>query len=569
MQILIVDDDVVDRENVKRSLFKSAVKCSIEEAVDVDTALAMCNEKQFDVVLLDYRLPKRDGIELLLELRSKSDICSEVVVMMSNSEDEALALECLQAGAQDFVLKKEITAAKLRRTILQAGKRFELELELRESFQRVKRLAERDVLTNLANRYLFDETFKLAVANHQRKSSKLALLLFDVDNFKLINDSFGHSAGDALLQGICKRIATVLRDDEMFARLGGDEFAILLTNLASPYDAARLAERVRLSLNTPFTLEGHEVSASVSIGIAVYQAEGGNSTEELLRYADIAMYRSKRKGRGQISFFEQGMQDHIERRLTLENGLAQALQKREFFLCYQPMFNVQSKALEGFEALIRWQSAQGLIMPDEFIPVSEQSHQIIGIGRWVLSEAVRQLGLWNRGRSIPLRMAINISANQLADTDLPSITKALCAEHHIEPDLLEFELTETALLDNSSVRVATLEALVGLGCSLALDDFGTGYSSIAHLQNTPLSTVKLDRSMMPSADEAGKSTALLNGLVAMLKELNLSIVAEGVETRAHEQLCQTLGVHRLQGFYYCEGVSAQNITQRYLGKKGK
>jgi len=564
MHILIVDDDIVDRESIKRSLSQSTVQCSIEDAIDADSAAEMCRDQHFDIVLLDYSLPKRDGIELLIELRQKSSIDSEVIVMMSNSEDEKLALECIQAGAQDFLLKKEISGAKLGRTILQSQKRFELEQELRKSFERVKQLAERDSLTNLANRYLFDETFKVAVANNQRNHSKLAILVFDVDNFKLVNDSFGHQVGDELLRSICKRLSDILRGDEMFARLGGDEFVILMTNLRSLHDAARVANRIKLCLKKAFFIDGHEVMASVSIGISVYHEGCGSSADEVFRYADIAMYRSKRKGRGNISFFEQGMQEKTQRRLLLENGLSQALEKREFHLCYQPVFNAQSLKLEGFEALIRWQTSQGLISPDEFIPVAEQTLHIVEIGNWVISEAIRQLGIWNGSRTKPLRMAINISAKQLSEDLLATNIEALCVEHNVSPHLLDIELTETALFKSSRESVAVLKSIVDLNCNLALDDFGTGYSSISHLQNTPLTIVKLDKSLMPSGEGDKKTAALLKGLVQMLNALGLTIVAEGIETLEHQQLCQSLGVHRLQGFYYSAGLSPDEITTKYL-----
>jgi diguanylate cyclase (GGDEF)-like protein len=565
MEILIVDDDAVDRESVKRSLLSSSFDCDISEAFDVDTASAMCAEKKFDIILLDYQLPKRDGIELLLELRKKDTVDLEIVVMMSNSEDEKLALSCIQAGAQDFLLKKEITAAKLRRTILQAQKRFELEKELQDSFQRVKRLAERDSLTDLANRYLFDETFKVSVANHKRSHLMLALILFDVDNFKLINDSYGHSIGDQLLQEICKAISTTLRGDELFARIGGDEFTIMLSNLHSPHEAAQVAKRIHRSINKPFMINGHEITTSISIGISVHDKYHAKSAEELLKYADIAMYRSKRKGRGLISFFEEGMQEQTQRRLMLESGLSQALNKHEFVLHYQPVFDLEATALLGFEALIRWQSEGGLVSPDEFIPVAEQAHYINDIGRWVIAEAVHQLSTWNNNRAVPLTMAINISPMQLSDKELPNIIESLCKEYDVAPSLLEFELTETALMNNDNTKTQALSNILALNCSLALDDFGTGYSSISHLQNTPLKTVKIDRSLMPlEGSDDKKQTALLTGLVQMIKALDLSVVAEGIETAAHESLCRTLGVDRVQGYYYSPGLSSNEIAERYL-----
>ncbi|SIS40927.1 GGDEF domain-containing response regulator [Neptunomonas antarctica] len=572
MRVLIVDDDIVDRESVRRSLLKSSFNCSITEAMDVDTALSMCNAQYFDVILLDYRLPQRNGVELLLELKLKHRLNSksEVVVMMSNSEDEDIALHCIECGAQDFLLKNEITGAKLRRTILQAQKKGALEQELLDSFKRVKKLAEQDSLTHLANRYLFDVTLKTEVNNNQRDLSGLAIILFDVDNFKLINDTLGHHTGDELLKGVCARITDVLRGTELFARLGGDEFAILLTNQHSHVDVARIANRIQLSMRAPFIIDEKEVKTTISIGISVGQKDKKATAEELLKFADIAMYRAKREGRGLISFFEETMHEQTQRRLTLENNLSKAIVNNEFFLVYQPVFNTSDMSLTGFEALIRWQSPTELISPAEFIPIAEKSHQIVQIGRWVVSQAIQQIAAWNTLLTQPLKMAINLSGAQLRDKEFIPLVERLCRTHNVSPSFIEFELTETTLLEINDVTHAFLNDIIALGCTLALDDFGTGYSSISHLHNTPLSCVKLDKSMLPngqhnpSKHDRDKKVTLMTGLVKMLQTLDLVIVAEGVETEENEQLCKSLGITKVQGFYYDPGLSASDINQRYV-----
>ncbi len=562
MDILVVDDDDVDRESIKRSLQKSDFNCTTSEASTANQALELCQNKHFDVILLDFRMPERDGIELLKELRNSSDDFTAVVVMMSHSEDEKVALDSLQAGAQDFILKREISAARLRRTILQARKRFELEQELRESFYRVKVLAERDMLTNLANRYLFDESFKVAVANNKRSGSTLALLLFDVDNFKLINDTYGHSLGDQLLKRVCRRVLSTLRGNELFARLGGDEFALMLTNLNSAYDAARVADRICTCMKLPFEIDSYDVTTSVSIGISVCSGNE-DSAEDLLKYADIAMYRSKRAGRGQISFFEEGMQRQSQRRLLLENGLIQAMNNGDFTLAFQPLLNAQDGSIFGFEVLLRWQYELQTIAPDEFIPIAEEAHLMIDIGRWVISQSIKQLAQWNKNRQQPFHLAINVSAVQLADSGLPEWIKNECERAQISPSLLEFEITETALIDNIASRSEMLQSIRDLGSTLALDDFGTGYSSIAHLQNFPLTAVKLDKSIMTDNQGSEKSRALISGLTQMLKALKMEVVAEGIETRANADLCRSLGVDRLQGYYYSKPITAAEVSQTY------
>jgi predicted signal transduction protein with EAL and GGDEF domain len=317
-------------------------------------------------------------------------------------------------------------------------------------------------------------------------------------------------------------------------------------------------------MEAPFTIEGELLNISLSIGISIDEGFDNRTAEELLKFADIAMYRSKSQGRGRISFFEEAMHEQTKRRLILENGIANALKDNEFYLIYQPVFQTQTRKLTGFEALIRWQSSSGLIPPDEFIPIAEKSFQIITIGRWVVSQAIQQISVWNKSRNQLLKIAINLSPAQLCDSEFVVIVKSLCKRYEVAPECIEFELTETAILESNEQTLAFLDDLVRFGCSLALDDFGTGYSSIAHLSSIPLSAVKLDKSLLPIESSPDRVTALITGLVYMLKTLNLNIVAEGVETEAHEKLCKTLNVTSLQGFYYDPGLNVADIHERYI-----
>jgi len=566
LNILVVDDDIVDRETVKRSIGRSEMDYSITEASCVDDALALCNKRHFDVVLLDYRMPQRDGVELVIELGKLSLERSNVIVMMSNSENEQLAIDCIQAGAQDFMLKKDITPIRLRRTILQAQKRFELEQELRRSFHRVKMLAERDQLTSLANRYLFEESFKVSIANMKRSHGMLALVLFDVDNFKLINDSFGHNVGDSLLVQLCDRVKSCLRGNELFARLGGDEFVLALTELDNEQKAARVVARLHDSLKAPFNIEGHEIRASISAGISVYDREHAATADELLKHADIAMYRSKQQGKGRTTFFARKLQEQVENRVKIESRLAKALGNNEFFLLYQPLFNAKDARLCGCEALLRWRSGDITYSPDEFIPIAEESKKILEIGKWVVSEGISQLAKWRSYSKSKLlaNMSINFSAVQLTDPQLIEHIRQECRVHQIMPGNLGFELTETALIGDEAARAPFLEQLRQLGCSIALDDFGTGYSSISHLLNFPISTVKIDKSVIPSFEDKDHDAALLSGLVKMIQTMELKSVAEGIENEKMADFCRNIGVDLLQGYYLSKPLTAKEFEQRFL-----
>jgi diguanylate cyclase (GGDEF)-like protein len=563
VNVLIVDDDKVDRELIKRSLHKSELQVLITEAFSVDEGLTLYKEKNFDIVLLDCRLPQRDGIEMIIEIKNEPKENSTAFVMMSSSEDEQLALDCIKAGAQDFLVKSEITSLRLRRAVLQAQIRFELERELYTSYQKVKTLAESDSLTGLANRYLFDESLKMLLVNSGRSRYKLALLLIDLDNFKYVNDTYGHDVGDILLKKVVTRIKGCLRGNELFARLGGDEFAIALSNLEYVEHASRVALRIVRSLSMPFEIANATIQATASIGIAIHPDDGDNS-EEIFKHADIAMYRAKKLGKSQFCFFEQDMQTQFSRRVLLENELKSAVELNQLELLFQPVINSTDESVRGFEALLRWHVNGQVRMPDEFILISEESKEIIGIGRWVIEESLRTLSQWNKKYKTEHSMAINISPVQLSDSSLCDFIEIKLKEFSISSHLIEIELTETALLNDTDEAHIMLSALHDLGCRIALDDFGTGYSSVSYLQKFPIDTVKIDKSIIPDNAPTDKSLSLLRGLVSMAQILGMNIIAEGVESKENVELCKSLGIKSIQGYYYCMPLSKISIEQNYL-----
>ncbi|MFT6692723.1 MAG: diguanylate cyclase (GGDEF)-like protein, partial [Colwellia sp.] len=417
MNILIVDDDLIDREHLIRTLNKANSDCHIVVTESVDEGLAAFKAEKFDVVLLDYRMPKRDGIELLLELRSSLVDQSVAIIMLSNSEESDLALECIKNGAQDFLLKSEVTSSRLRRAILQSQTRFELEKKLYKSYQEAKELAEHDSLTGLANRYAFEEALRLSITQQPRDDAKLALILFDLDNFKFINDSHGHDIGDLLLKQVSNRVYKCLRENELFARVGGDEFAIILNQLKSVDNATRVTQRILNCFDQPFSISSIEIKMAASIGIAIFP-DNSVSANDLLKYADIAMYRAKKLGRNQICYFETEMQKQFLQQYQIEANLVGALERDEFILHYQPIVDTATSQVIGFEALIRWNFQNTLHFPDSFIPIAESSRAIIDIGRWVIAQAIYQISIWNLRNNKALSIAINLSSVQLSDVTL-------------------------------------------------------------------------------------------------------------------------------------------------------
>lgn len=563
MNILLVDDDEVDRKLIKRAL-KNDVNveslCEISSAIE---GLKMAESGKFDVLLLDYMMPELDGIEMVIEIRSRPNLGETAIVMISSSEDEELALSCLQAGAQDFITKKEISSSKLKRSMIQAKKRFEMEKKLHDSFCQVRELAEKDSLTGLSNRYHFEDALKTSLDNNKRTKNILALLFLDLDHFKNVNDTYGHEMGDLLLKEVVRRINKCLRGHELFARLGGDEFAILLTGLRVDNDATIVARRIIQSLGQIIEISGHQLQCSVSVGIALTPNDA-DSAEALIKYADIAMYRAKHEGRNQLCYFEPAMQQQFSRNYQIEIQLKKSIENQDFQLHYQPVINAINQEIIGVEALMRWPNCPFACYPDEFIPIAEQSRLIGEIGEWVLETAIHQLSLWHKNFDTKLTMAVNISAVQLNNNTLIPNIQRLLRRYQVAPESLVLELTETALLVQDENHNEHIDQLCKLGCKLALDDFGTGYSSLSHLVNFPINTVKLDKSLLPRSNTEVRHLSIVKGIAAMVSTIGLHMVAEGVETEYQYELCKQFGIDELQGYLFDKPMPANILASKWL-----
>ncbi len=561
MKILIVDDDYVDREFLKKNLKRAINDCEVIEAQNVDDALEEYKKQKFDVVLLDYRMPQKDGIELVKELRANAPESSVAIIMLSNSEQEELALACVKAGAQDFLLKSDLSAARLHRAVVQAKNRFELEQKLYTSYREVKQLAEYDSLTGLANRHLFEETLKSNILNNA-DNDNIALLVIDIDHFKFVNDNHGHETGDILLNRIVNRVFSCLRGSELFARIGSDEFAIIITNLNSIDIASKIAQRILRVLEKPFKISDTIIKITSSIGISLFP-ENTETAGELLKFANIAMHQAKQNGRNQVFFFEEQMQREFFQRYRIENDLRRAIENQEFLLFYQPVYSPETSELYGFEVLIRWQHNDEMRMPENFIPIAEESGLIIEIGRWVIKESLSKLAYWNKRGFKELKMSINLSAIQLRDDSLPYFINQHITENEVDPTKVEFELTETAFIKESDETSNIITDITKLGCHIALDDFGTGFSSLTHLQNLPINTVKIDRSLLMLSAQP-KTMALIKGLSLMLQSIGIDVVAEGVETKQSLELCNNLNINRIQGFYYSKPLNSLDFEKHIL-----
>ena len=422
-------------------------------------------------------------------------------------------------------------------------------------------LAQHDSLTDLPNRVLLNDRLNQAMGLAHRHRRKLAMLFLDVDRFKHINDSMGHAVGDRLLQVVARRLLACVRSSDTVSRQGGDEFVILLQDVTRAYDAALCADKILLALSMPLRIDQHELHLTASIGIVTYP-DDGTDCETLLNNADAAMYHAKDSGRANYQFFKADMNALAVERQSIEDGLRLAMARQEFVLHYQPNMNLETGAIIGVEALIRWRHPQrGLVAPGHFIPIAEECGSIVPIGQWVLREACRQARAWQDAGLPPLRIAVNTSAVELRAPDFVADVRAILTETGLEPRYLELELTETFLMQDSKSTAEVLQALKDMGVQLALDDFGTGYSSLSYLKRFPIDTLKIDRSFVRDMTTDADDASIVNAVISMGRSLHLRVVAEGVETREQLSLLQAQNCPEGQGYYFSRPVAAEEFTQ--------
>lgn len=561
LHLLLIDDDELDRLSVVRALKKAPMSFNISECATAAEGLKKAAEQHFDAILLDYRLPDQSGINVLLELRS-GKFASAAVIMISRFEDEGVAEHCLEAGAQDFLLKDEVDGRRLLRAVRHARQRYSMEMALKSSHEQLRILSERDPLTGLANRRGYELALNLCVAQSRRTGKGMAVLLLDLDDFKSVNDTLGHDVGDLLLVEVASRLNEKVRDGDYLCRLGGDEFVVLIGNLEHDEQVAVLADRVVSAFQAPIILKSLELRITASIGVAVLE----NATmdiSELLKNADVAMYRAKQDGRNQYRFYSKKLHEAVQHIADVKRDLQKALDCNEFRVHYQPQISVSDGTLHGIEALVRWRHPRlGVLFPDNFISIAEESGLIIPIGNWVLQNACKQFAEWKSHypkQCENLILAVNLSAVQLHDTNLLSnINSALC-DHQMDPQSLELEITENALIKDPSGFVTLLSALAETGIALTLDDFGTGYSSLQHLQLFPIRVLKIDKSFVSTIGRGEKFEQLLVALMRFARALNLKVVAEGVETPEQANFCKHHGCDVLQGYFYSKAISAQEF----------
>ncbi len=475
-----------------------------------------------------------------------------------------LAIECriVRPGGESRHVRQQIEVLERDasgRALQLAGAMHDV-TQLKEAEEQIRRLAYFDSLTGLPNRLMFNEQLFKVIANADRWREQAAVLFIDIDHFKRVNDTLGHSAGDELLKMVSTRLSYSLRPLDSvsragaepkaysIARLGGDEFIVMLSELHDPTDAATVANRLVAALTQPFTIQGTELFVGASIGVALYPGDGAD-IDTLLKNADTAMYRAKEAGRGGVRFYDASMNARSLERLGTETLLRHALDRNEFVLHFQPRIALTSGRIVGAEALMRWQHPQrGLLPPSEFIALAEEARLIIPMGEWAIAEVCRCSAAWRRAGLNPGRLAVNLSASHLRERGLPDQVAALLQQHAMPADGLEIEVTESMLMDDPELSVETARRLNAIGVRLAIDDFGTGYSSLSYLKRLPISALKIDQSFVRDLATDPDDAAIITAIIAMAHTLKLTVVAEGVETQAQHDFLAGHGCDEFQGY---------------------
>jgi diguanylate cyclase (GGDEF)-like protein/PAS domain S-box-containing protein len=433
--------------------------------------------------------------------------------------------------------------------------------QVRAMSQKMSHLAQYDYLTDLPNRLLLNDRLHQAIAVAHRHQQHLAVLFVDVDRFKHVNDSLGHLVGDKLLLSIAQRLVASVRSSDTISRQGGDEFVILLSSVAHAADAALSAQKILTVAGMPHRVEEHDLQITLSVGIAIYP-DDGTDAETLVKNADIAMLNAKDRGRNNYQFFRPTMNEHALERQSIEGSLRHALDRGEFVLHYQPKMNLTAETLTGAEALIRWrQPERGIVCPHDFIPIAEQCGYIVPIGRWVLREACRQRRCWLDAHLAAIPIAINISAVELRSNNFVAHVREILQETGLEPRYLEFELTETAFMQDPQSTIAVLRTLKDMGIHLTLDDFGTGYSSLSYLKRFPIDSLKIDKSFVHGLCTDSDDSKLVSAVINLGRSFHLQVIAEGVETREQFLALQAQNCAEGQGYYFQKPVAADEFAK--------
>jgi diguanylate cyclase (GGDEF)-like protein len=591
-RLLIVDDISDNRTILTRRFLRRGFE--VVEADSGLTAIELIGRESFDLVLLDVMMPGIDGIETLKRIRMQQSASALPVIMVTAKSESDNIVDALELGANDYVTKPVDFAVALARVNTQIGRkraeqqvlfaneqlrranedlesrveertsrlsdanqRLKVEIASREESQaRSQYLAYHDSLTGLGNRLLFKEQLEETLNDVSVTQHPLAVLFLDLDGFKAVNDTLGHSIGDLLLKSVATKLRDILQRTDRIARLGGDEFAILQLSAPQPGSSIALAEKIIQIIGQPCNIDGHDVTVGASVGIAVAHV-GDMDTESFLKSADLAMYSAKSDGRGTYRMFDPEMDAIVQARRILERDMRTALMQNGFKLFYQPLINLQTKKVTAFEALMRWQHPErGYVAPSEFIPVAEEMGLIVQLGEWALRQACAEAMEWPE----EICVSVNLSPLQFSKGNLVSTVMNALASSGLPASRLELEITESVLLEKSERNIVVLNQLRDLGVRISMDDFGTGYSSIGYLRSFPFDKIKIDQSFVRDLLVDEGSLAIVRAIAGLGVSFGMTTTAEGVETEEQMRCLNLEGCIEAQGYLYSKPVPANEIV---------
>ena len=601
---LLIVDDISDNRTILTRRFQRR-GFEVVEADSGYVAIELIGRESFDLVLLDVMMPGIDGIETLKRIRSQKSASALPVIMVTAKSESENVVDALELGANDYVTKPVDFAVAFARVntqisrkraehqvalaneelrkanedlerrveertsrLVDANQRLKVEIaDRQESQARSQYLAYHDSLTGLGNRLLFKEQLEEALKDVSVTPHPLAVLFLDLDGFKAVNDTLGHSVGDLLLKSVATKLRDILPRTDRIARLGGDEFAILQISATQPGSSIALAEKIIEVVGQPNSIDGHDVTVGASVGIAVAHP-GDMNTENFLKSADLAMYSAKSDGRGTYRMFDPAMDAIVQARRLLERDMRTALAQDGFRLFYQPLVNLQSKKVTAFEALMRWQHPErGMVPPSDFIPVAEEMGLIVQLGEWALRQACAEATEWPDG----ICVSVNLSPLQFSKGNLVSSVMSALASAGLPASRLELEITESVLLEKSERNITILNQLRELGVRISMDDFGTGYSSIGYLRSFPFDKIKIDQSFVRDLLVDEGSLAIVRAIAGLGASFGMTTTAEGVETEEQMRCLNLEGCIEVQGYLYSKPVPANEIVGvlEMLGSRGR
>jgi len=553
--VVLADDDPSIRLMIRHVL--ESEEFDIVEAADGIEALKAVEKHHPALVLLDAVMPGIDGFTTCKQIKDKGH--TDVPVMMiTGLDDDASVERAYDVGAIDFITKP-IKWAVLKHRVKSVVSTVVAE-------RKVELLAYRDTLTSLPNRLLFADRLEHSIDRSARHRESLALLLIDMDDFKLVNDSFGHDAGDKLIKAVGDLLSRSLRRADTVARLGGDEFAVIVESIDGVDDAISIADNLSTILEHNVRLDEQETFTGASIGIALYP-DDGEDARTLLKNADTALFRAKENGRHCFQFYKPEMSVNAMERLELENSMRKALDEDQFVIFYQPTIDIHKNEIVGVEALLRWDHPdKGIIKPSDFIPLAEDCGLIVPIGEKLIRIVAKQLRVWKDEGIEDQNVSINIAPRQFRDMDILALFKEVIHENELEYSNFSIEVTESALINNVGEVETVLNTLSGLGMTIALDDFGTGFASLAYLKDYPVDIVKIDRMYIDGTPDSREDTAIVEAIAGLTRGLRLRLLAEGIENERQLQMLKGLGCQLAQGYYWSKALPADQYEQFYLNR---